>query len=154
LDSAATSSEPTPEPSKDADVAPPLPPEARGSSKAAAVAFVEHWIATFNHAVASGSTVSLRPLSQGCAACDAIVGLIDEVHSKQGRIRTRGWSVRTIEALDTAPIIQVRTLVKSAPQAFLVPGEPSERFAGGESVKTFTLKRASNRWCVTHLDQS
>ena len=143
-------SEPTPA----ADAAPELPPEARGTSKASAVAFVKHWIQTFNHSVTHGDALALARLAKGCAACKAISQLIEDVESKQGHIETAGWTIRTIEALDTAPTTQVRALVDSAEQAFKVPGEATKRFPGGPSVKTFTLARTQRGWRVTYLDQS
>ena len=154
IDSAPTSASPTQSATPSPSTAPTLPPEARGTSKKSAVAFVRHWVEAFNHAVTGGSTKWLHSASTRCVACEAMLDVIEEVYDREGRIRTKGWRVESIEALSPKAPVQVRVVVEAAPQAFEVPGEKTQRFVGGPSVKTFTLARQADSWRVTYLDQS
>ena len=97
LDHAATSASPAPSPTLNA---PTLPPEARGTSKAAAKAFVRHWIEVLNYAGPTGDTAALRQLSdEDCAACRAIADFIEQIYGGGGQIRGEGWDVQTVSRL-------------------------------------------------------
>ena len=132
---------------------PTLPAEAEGTSKKAAEAFVRYWIDAFNYSVATADARLLSEASTRCAACDAVIALIERVERRGGTIETEGWTVESVESLDS-DVVQVRTVVDSAPQVFRVPGEKVQRFSGGRSVKTFTLTRKDGSWRVSYLDQS
>jgi hypothetical protein len=152
---AAPSTSTTPSATPSPSAPPTMPPAAKGTSRTSAVPFVRHYVAVLNQAAVDGSTAWLAKRSPECKACSAIVELIDEVYARGGRIVTDGWTVETAQVLRTgAGPTQVRITVKSAPQAFRVPGEKPQRFSGGLSVKTFTLEPSRAGWRVAHLDQT
>ena len=70
-----------PEPSASAapstSPAPTMPAQAREDSDEGAVAFVAHWIETFNYAARSGDTESLREMSEDCQACASYAETIE-----------------------------------------------------------------------------
>ena len=64
--------DPTPSTSPTPTVAAPtMPAQAKEDSSEGAVAFVRHWIDTFNKASVSGDTTALEGLSDGCEPCDS-----------------------------------------------------------------------------------
>src|SRR5687768_16095536 len=74
-DTSAASTTPSETPS--ASAAPTLPPEAKGTSDKAAIAFVEHWVALFNHSTSSLSTPLLsRASDPACTPCNAMIDSI------------------------------------------------------------------------------
>jgi hypothetical protein len=83
-----------------------------------------------------------------------MIDVIDEVYDRKGRIRTQGWTVESAQALSPKSPVQIRVVAESSPQAFKVPGEKTQRFKGGLSVKTFTLTHQDGAWRVAYLDQS
>lgn len=152
---AAPSTSTTPSATPSPSGPPVMPDEAKGTSRKAAVPFVRHYVDVLNEAVHGGSTTWLVKRSSNCDACLAIVDLIDEVYERGGRIVTEGWHVKAAQVLRTGSgPTQVRITVRSSPQAFRVPGEKTQRFTGGLSVKTFTLDPSPAGWQIAHLDQT
>ncbi|MGH3492840.1 MAG: DUF6318 family protein [Sciscionella sp.] len=91
--SAAPSASPSP-------VAPTLPAAARGTSPAAAKAFVRYYFATINYAALSGDVSGLRSLSEpGCKSCNAIIKNITKVYGAGGYIQSENWEVRSVIVL-------------------------------------------------------
>jgi hypothetical protein len=96
----STSISPTPSPSPTA-AAPTLPAEARGTSQAAAKAFVRHYIASVNYAMVSGDIGELVALADpSCSTCGAIAGRIEEAYADGGRLEGGGWRILTLSYLE------------------------------------------------------
>jgi hypothetical protein len=149
--STAPSLSPTPTPA-----APTMPPEAKGTSKAAAKAFVRHWIDVLNYAGATGDVAELEQLSlSSCESCSGIVKRIVDTYSDGGRIDGAGWSVLVIEAVPgqarRRPVLQVG--VRLSPQTVWA-GEGQERhhYRGGKQPMLFRLARKSG-WRVRQLEK-
>lgn len=67
-----TTSEPVETPT---ETAPALPEEAAGDSQGAAIAFVEHWVATLNYSSRTGDFDAIRELNDpSCDACESVLG--------------------------------------------------------------------------------
>ena len=136
---------------------PTMPAQAQGTSKAAAKAFVRHWIATLNYAGPSGDTETLADLSSsGCAACQAIIAFIDKVHQNGGDIQGQGWTTKSLPMVtDVSPTQTiVDAIVAVHPQLVResASASPTE-YPGGRRLKTFTLQIHDGSWQVTRLDQ-
>ena len=154
LERAATSPSPAPSPTLAALT---LPPEARGTSKAAAKAFVRHWVDVLNYAGPSGDTQALRELSyEDCAACSAIADFIDEVHEAGGEISGEGWEVQTAQVVsgERGRDVVVDAQVRVHPQQVRIARHGrTKSFDGGNRLKTFWLSAKAGSWAVARLDQ-
>jgi hypothetical protein len=152
----STSTSPTPSSSPTA-AAPTLPAEARGTSQAAAKAFVRHWIDVLNYAGASGDHDAIRQVSDGsCTACAAIADFIEQVNVSGGRIDGKGWAVRDVKvvSLDPGESATVDVLTRVHVQHVRETEESEvQRFLGGRRLKTFWLTASDANWVVTRLDQ-
>src|SRR3954468_11714071 len=118
---AVSSGSPTPDSSSDSTGGPPaLPPEAKGTSKQAAVAFVRYAIEVLNYTARSLDTSALKDISSAeCAACNGIRRTTGAIRSSGGRIEDGAWT-----PLETRPLAagspthrQVQVLVRYAPQS-------------------------------------
>jgi hypothetical protein len=151
--SASASASPSP-----ASGPPTMPPEARGTSRASAEAFVRHWVDSLNYSGPQGDTASLRRLSTAdCIDCDAIADAIDRVHDQGGSIAGRGWAVLRMDSTRGAGNSEwiVRTRTRVHPQAVVTQrGERPQRFRGGTRLKIFGVARVDQSWRVINLDQS
>ena len=140
-----------------ADAAPSMPAEARGTSAAAAEAFVRHWVEVLNYSGPAGNSRQLRRISSSeCVDCDAIADFIDTVSRDGGRITGRGWTFLTTKSVTkTSPhATTVRAAVRVNPQTVVIKrGAKPQRFKGGERVKTFHLVSSTGVWKLVQLDQ-
>jgi hypothetical protein len=152
----STSISPTPSPSPTA-AAPTLPAEARGTSQAAAKAFVRHWIDVLNYAGTSGDHDALRQVSDSsCTACTAIADFIEKVNVSGGRIDGKGWAARDVKvvSLDPGKSATVDVLTRVHVQHVRESANSEvQRFLGGRRLKTFWLTTSDANWVVSRLDQ-
>jgi Family of unknown function (DUF6318) len=150
---AAASATPTESPSPSG--APTLPPEAEGTSKQAAVAFVEHWVQTLNHAMATGETTALKRLgARDCAVCRIVSERVDQVARADGALRGSGWHLQELQYLadqpPKAPVL--RAVIRIAPQIVIERrGAKPDRFDGGRVLYTFHLRVDGGSWVVSEL---
>lgn len=155
LESASSSSAtPTPSPT---EAAPTLPAEAKGTSEAAAKAFVRHYFDALNHGMNTGDTQYLRSLgSAGCESCEAIATNIEETYDAGGKITSRGWVVQSLSVVPrqsrTRPIIDLGVLM-SPERVVESEGAPPRDFEGGKQPMTMYLVRTASKWQVARLDQ-
>jgi hypothetical protein len=153
----STSTSPTPSPSP-ATAAPTLPAEAQGTSKAAAKAFVRHWIDVLNYAAKSGDTRTLCDLSDSrCIACAGAIDSIEEVYSAGGSMGGTGWSVLELKYQPLqprhAPVLAVGLNI--APQRVIPsPGAEPTRYKGGARTMSFFLERQQGAWVVVQLERT
>lgn len=142
--------EPTTEP------APTMPAEAQGTSRAAAKAFVRHWIAVLNYAGPNGDAEAIRSISsQDCAACTGIADFIEDVHQAGGTIEGDGWRPRRMTVVSETQqemVLDVLTVVTEQ-RVRTEPAAKVKTFPGGDRVKTFWVSRVNGAWTVTRLDQ-
>lgn len=153
LDRAATSSSPAPSP---ALTAPTLPPEARGTSKAAAKAFVRHYFDAVNHAMESGDTAYLRSLAERrCKSCQTVSGNIEETYESGGSITSRGWLVQSVSVVplqpNRRPILDLGVLM--TPERVVErKGAKAKTYNGGKQPMTLYLVLVQGEWKVARLD--
>jgi hypothetical protein len=146
---------PTPSPSA---TPPSLPAEARGTSAAAAKAFVRYWVEVLNHAGATGNTAQLDEVSDdNCRSCQAVIRSIDEAYRAGGYFRGNGWSVETLQPqpfqTKTRPVLSAG--VHIAPQDVLRrEGGKVTHFEGGQRSMLFRLQWAGGHWTVLQVDQT
>lgn len=155
LDRTATSTSPTPSPTASA---PSLPPEAKGTSEAAAKAFVRHYVATINYAMATGHTSELRELSDvDCISCSEVADNIEKLYLSGGHLEGKGWRVTAIDVIGASerggPIVQVGVLV-SPQRRFSRESANPRGYEGGLQSMTFFVSRTSSSWIVERWSQS
>jgi hypothetical protein len=147
----STSISPTPSPSPTA-AAPTLPAEARGTSQAAAKAFVRHYIALMNHAVATGESTALSDANDPeCSSCAAVIERVDSVYRAGGSIRSDGWRVTSIRPVPGVPRTRPQFdvgLTMSPQRVVEHQGAEATTYEGGKLPATFTLVRQGNDWVV------
>lgn len=138
--------------------APSLPPEAEGTSPTAAKAFVRHWIEVLNYAGPAGDAQALRRLSaRQCAACSAIIQLIENVESHEGEISGDGWRLLQLKVVSSGGAsgeVIIDATVDVEPQEIRPSiNAEAETFPGGQRLKTFWVRPRNGSWVVTRLDQ-
>jgi hypothetical protein len=139
---------PTPSPSA---TPPSLPAEARGTSAAAAKAFVRHYIATVNYATATGDTSVLATLDDGsCDSCSSVISRVHTVYDAGGKIVSRGWQITSLSVLPARPKRPIVDAgLRLSPQSVIRQrgGQP-EHFRGGRLPVTFRLVLGNQGWRV------
>ena len=134
-----------------------MPPEARGTTPAAAEAFVRHWVEVLNYSGPAGESAALRRIStKACVDCDAIADFIDTVSRGGGRISGRGWTFVSSKSVRrvSSHAATVQADIRVNPQTVIVKrGARPQRFRGGERLKTFHLSSATGMWKLVRLDQ-
>ncbi len=85
---------PSPSATPSAPTAPELPPEAQGSSRKAAKAFVEYYVAVMSYAVRTGDTSLLqRASSSKCESCSTMLESIKETYRQGGSVEGETSSI-------------------------------------------------------------
>jgi hypothetical protein len=137
------------------DTAPTLPPEARGTSKKSAEAFVRYAIEVLNYTAA---TLDVGPLGDlaatQCSACTRIVKSTAAIKRQGGRIDGGKWTVVQALALQTANDEQPKVLVgiEAAPQVVVESaGERPKRYPAGKTAFTFELKHHTGGWQIVRI---
>jgi hypothetical protein len=157
LESTSTSSSPTPTPSP-TEAAPTMPAEAKGTSEAAAKAFVRHYIELINHATATGEMAPLITASDPqCRSCKAVVERIDGVYQKGGSIESEGWRIQSVQRVprqpSNRPVFDVG-LVMSPQRVVAETSGESKTYKGGRLPATFTLLWSGDSWLVLSWGRS
>lgn len=97
-------------PSSTPTAAPVLPEQAKGNTKAGAIAFVRHYVDVVNFAIETGRTGDLANLShKSCGSCDRLIENVSKVYAGGGWIT--GGTCRTSRAW-AGPIDSANWLVK------------------------------------------
>lgn len=141
-----------------APTAPTLPPEARGTSAKSAKAFVRYYVKLVNHAIATGDTGALKSISNSkCESCSAVVSRVEKVYSAGGRIKSTGWTLRSISLVPgqpaKMPIVDVGLVLP--PQSVVRRhGARSKKFDGGRLPATFHLTRRGDEWIVNRWERA
>lgn len=129
---------------------PPLPPEAKGTSKRAAIAFVEHVIDVLNYSSTHLDTRAFEALAaDGCAACTAIVEGTRDIRVAGGDIRGGAWTPIETHLLAGGPgrFQQVQSVVECARQIVeRSKGATPITHPPGRTVYVFDLVRAGRSW--------
>ena len=134
-----------------------MPDAAKGTSEAAAKAFVRHWVATLNYAGDTGDTSGLRRVSSAeCKSCVGIADKIDRVYERGGYVQGDGWVVRSIAPVSgqprARPILQIGMFLSEQDLLERAGGEV-QHFDGGKQLMVFRLTN-SDRWVVTEIEQN
>lgn len=132
--------------------APVMPDAARANTKAGAVAFVKFYIATFNHAQATGDVSTLKSLgAKGCVSCEALVRAIQSTYRRGGRAEGGRWIVTGAHGMrslghawevDVAGRFERSRVFYSSSDA---QGQPAK---GGPALTSFYLNGQDGGWKV------
>ena len=136
---------------------PTLPAAAKGTSEAAAKAFVRYWIDTLNYAGETGDTSGLRRVSSPeCKSCVGIADKIDRVYEQAGYVRGDGWVIRSMAPVSgqsrARPILQIGMFLSEQDLLERAGGEV-QHFDGGKQLMVFRLWN-NDRWVVTEIEQN
>jgi hypothetical protein len=153
-DAAASSPPPTASPTS---AAPTLPAEAKGTSEAAAEAFVRHFFDSLKYAINSGDTEHLRDLAaNSCQSCVAISENIEKTYGAGGSISSKGWLLQSASLTPRQPrdrpILDLGVLMTPERVVERAGADP-KTFGGGKQPMTMYLVRKSGEWRVTRLDR-
>ena len=156
-DTTAASTTPSPSPSKtrSPDGAPIMPPEAKGTSKQAAIAFVEHVIEILNYTARTLDPDALRRVSDpDCQVCDAIGERMRDIQDAGGSISGGEWrSVESRVYMGAGPqLVQVQAVVDSARQ--MVRRSKDEEpvvHPAGRRVYIFNIAPADTGWTLIDI---
>ena len=155
LERAATSPSPAPSP---ALAAPTLPPEARGTSEAAAKAFVRHYVAAVNYAMTTGDIEPLRTAGDArCRSCNAVMQRIESVYERGGFIDTDGWRIASIRAVPMQPRRHPTFdlgLVLSPQRVIEHRSARPKQFEGGRLPATLSLDWRGSAWVVANWERA
>ena len=149
-------SSPSPSPSSTA-AAPSLPPEAEGTSPAAAKAFVRYYFDVINYSARTGETELLRSLgTPSCISCEAIASNIEDIYSAGGHIESDGWQLQSVNAVPrrhpTRPAFDLG--VMQSPESVVASeGATASDYPGGKKPMTIYVHGAAGTWQVTRLDE-
>ena len=155
LDRASSSPSSTPTPTAEPSGAPTLPPEARGTSDKAAVAFVEHVIEVLNY---TARTLDTRPLaklsSPDCAACKSVIAGTRDIRTAGGRISGGMWAVVETQLLSgaSASFRQVQVVVDFQRQSVRRrAGGRLIHHAAGRTVYVFDVNNNTGDWRISAM---
>ena len=152
-DTSSVSASPTTTPSPSGP--PTLPPEARGTSDKAAIAFVEHVIEVLNYSAKTLDTSVLERLADpDCAACDAVIASVERIRSAGGLMKGGAWTPIETSALTGASgeTRQVQAVVDCEPQVVRrSSGGNRIEHPGGRRVYIFDIERAPDGWTLTAI---
>lgn len=155
------STSPSPSPSPTASPtssAPTLPPEAEGTSTAAAKAFVRHYVDVINYAMATGDVRLLRALSDSrCKSCVAVVSNIRTLYRSGGFLEGEGWELTQLGVLestrDGVTIVQTGVIVAQQSRYESAETKP-QHFEGGQQAMTFRVANHDSAWVVLGWTQT
>ena len=152
LESASSSSAtPTPSPT---EAAPTLPAEAKGTSEAAAKAFVRHYVDSVNYAMRTGVTTDLdRLAAPSCSTCRAIVDRIDEVYGEDGRLEGEGWTIISLRRVGGGKgITLVAAGIEIAPQTVFASGRTPSESPRSRGNLDLSLSHTDAGWLIQRLE--
>ena len=138
-------------PSPSGEVAPTMPPEAKGTDEAAAKAFVRHYLTVFSYAARTGDIADMRLLSASeCKACSRLISSISHTYGAGGHADGKGYeapALRLTGQEENVDHIALRGSVIQFTQKFQeAKGAPTKQFPRGEFESVFTLVRVSDAW--------
>ena len=147
----SSSATPTPSPT---EAAPTMPTEAKGTSEAAAKAFVRHYVDTVNYAMRTGVTADLdRLAAPSCSTCRAIVDRIDEVYSEGGRLEGAGWTIISLRRVGGGKATTLGAAgIEIAPQTVVISGSSPSESPGSRGNLDLYLSHADAGWLIERLE--
>lgn len=155
LETAPSSTGTTPTETPSPTGAPTLPPEAKGTSRKAAVAFVRHYVSVLNYAAASLDHSAIEELSAAdCEACSAIAESVETVGKNNGRFVGGEWKVIEPRLLPERrrKLAEVQ-LVVSYPRQLVYESNGAKPldFEAGQTFYTFVLRKVRGGWVVAAI---
>jgi hypothetical protein len=136
--------------------APTMPAAATAHTKAGAIAFVEFYIAAFNHAQATGDTSLLRRLATSdCKSCNDVAAAADMVYDAGGHISGGRWTISGTEvhrsvgmrwAVDVAGRLAPSDIYQS-------PSASPQHAPGGRTLTNFFV-RYDRAWKVVEWSRA
>jgi hypothetical protein len=137
-------------------VAPTLPAEAKGASEAAAKAFVRHYVASVNYAMATGDTQGVARLAKSsCTTCTAVVERIHAVYQGGGRLKGAGWKILSLAHVSAGShrTAFISVGIEISPQvAYAGESAPPSHSPRSRGNLDFVLSWTVNRWVVERLE--
>ena len=156
LPSSVTKESPTPTRTATA-TPPPMPDAAKGSSRAAAKAFVRHYIALINYAGTTGDVADLSSSSApGCVSCNRLVNLLSRTYADGGYYRTKGWRLTALFIVpDGNQKWTAATEVHASPVRWRTSRTATSSTVPAETLQLrLEVERRGDDWTVTRMTRS
>jgi hypothetical protein len=143
----------TTSPSPTGEVPPTMPAEAKGTSEAAAKAFVRHYLNVLSYSVRSHDVGALRDLGEpSCESCVGVISKIQAIYAKGGHAAGRGYGAKSMSAQQSTTteremVVSVRII--AYPQiVYATPQAKPKRSTRSETQAKFWLVRSGSGWLV------
>lgn len=149
-----------PEPRFDDDPTPTVAPSSAEPSKEpweekspeGAVAFAEHWTATFSEAFQTGETEELQSLSApDCDSCSTFIALIREVYDGGGTIAGQPWKLKDPGWVKSAENVVVTGQMLIPKQIIHRAGQTPSPAAATRERYIFTVEWRGGSWQTARL---
>ena len=150
-----------PEPQFEADPS-PAPSEVTTSAPAkeaweekspeGAVAFAEHWTATFSEAFQTGETGELESISSDtCQTCTTFIELVREVYEGGGSITGQPWQLRSPAWVESEDGVIVTGKMRIPGQVISRSGQEPSRAEATSERYIFTIEWQGGAWQAARL---
>lgn len=131
-----------------------LPPEARGSGRVAAKAFVTFYFEVISEAMSTGRTKRILKFgTPTCGSCASVAAMVDKFHAGDGSMETRGWEPTAFTGNELVPggrSFELR--VTQHPRAL----RQGRKVVGSTPMATFAMRvevhRTGDRWRTARLE--
>lgn len=137
-------------PSSTATGAPVLPEEAKGNTKAGAIAFVKHYVEVMNYFQRTGIQAPLSNLeTPGCRSCDRVRSGISKIYGAGGSIKGGAWTVMSSAAVPARDDWIVTVRIKYSKQViFPTRGGMPTKSSSSHLPVSFVVTYMSKQWKV------
>ena len=148
---------PSPSATPSAPTAPELPPEAQGSSRKAAKAFVEYYFSALSYAANTGDTSLVTGVSNStCESCKSVVSAVDEIYAEGGRAQGDGYGFKDGKSRpgpESRTWVVEGTLQNYPQDTWRSPNSEPEHTPASEVPVSFLVKRTAHGWEVLQWTQ-
>jgi hypothetical protein len=147
----------TPTPTETPTTTTPSPTESESAEPEDPKEFIRRWVDLNTELQNTGETKDfLAASTKNCEPCHAIADRMTTIYSTGGFVRTDGWTVMSIRALNPGATKHAEFFVRldSAPTEYRETADgPVESFPGGESLYRFVLTLRGDQWMVSDYIQ-
>lgn len=133
---------------------PAEPVAASADTRAGALAYAEHYVATYNYARRTGDLNGLPPLEAAeCQTCQALRHGLADVYDNGGSIDGGSWTLTspTIKAAEGGWV--VTSPVRVSPSTVVTPSAGPEKVGASSSRITLEITQVVGRWKVLVCDK-
>jgi len=134
---------------------PSLPPQASALSPEGAESFIDYWFRALSYGMATGDTSMVGDASEtGCKSCSALIGQIEDLYAKGGKVETAGWRVEAKTLVGGFDVREPSFLLRvNEAKRVLLDGEKVvDRTPMAKVPMHIQLSSESGTWTVSALE--